>query len=151
VQHRHRAFSLDRIVARPDGVLSRYLLGIGNDVAQRLPRNGFGIEVDEIAETFGLLGDPTRVRILDALSGEARVVSRFREKPDLAAATSFLEAGPSRFLWNSGMFVWRASTLLAAVDAFEPETGRLVREVVAGRTSAWDELAKKSIEKAGGS
>jgi mannose-1-phosphate guanylyltransferase len=100
----------------------------------------FGVVPDAPATGFGYLelGEP--------LAADARVVTRFREKPDAAAAQSFVDAGPSKFLWNSGMFVWRATTLLAAVDAFEPETGRLVREVVAGRTSAWDELAKKSVD-----
>ena len=100
----------------------------------------FGVVPDAPSTGFGYLelGEP--------LSGEARVVSRFREKPDAASAQSFVEAGPSRFLWNSGMFVWRASALLAAVDAFEPETGRLVRDVVAGRASAWDEIAKRSVD-----
>ena len=49
-QHGHRAFALDRIVARTDGVLSRHFLGVGDDIAQCLPRNGFGIEVDKIAK-----------------------------------------------------------------------------------------------------
>ena len=100
----------------------------------------FGVVPDFASTGFGYLelGEP--------LDGTARVVSRFREKPDLAAATGFLEAGPSRYLWNSGMFVWRASTLLAAVAAFAPETGALVRAVVDGDASAWDRIGKLSID-----
>lgn len=45
----------------------------------------------------------------DTASG-AREVRRFVEKPDPATARSWLEAG--RFLWNSGIFVWRAADLL---------------------------------------
>ncbi|MCW2570597.1 MAG: putative mannose-phosphate guanylyltransferase [Frankiales bacterium] len=100
----------------------------------------FGVVPDAPATGFGYL------ELGESLAGEARVVSRFREKPDLAAATAFLEAGPERFLWNSGMFVWRAATLLAAVEAFEPETASLVRDVVAGRVEAWDEIEKKSVD-----
>src|SRR4051812_22835925 len=98
----------------------------------------FGVVPSAAATGFGYLelGEP--------LGGDARVVSRFREKPDQAAAEEFVAAGPSRFLWNSGMFVWRASTLLVAVDAFEPETGRLVRDVAAGDVAAWDHVEKKS-------
>jgi mannose-1-phosphate guanylyltransferase len=44
------------------------------------------------------------------------------------------------------MFVWRATTLLAAVRAFEPATAALVDEVVGGRVAAWDEIAKKSVD-----
>jgi mannose-1-phosphate guanylyltransferase len=117
-------------------------LSAGFELAESSPNTlvTFGVVPDAPATGFGYL------ELGDALAGEARVVSRFREKPDVAAATSFVEAGPSRFLWNSGMFVWRAATLLAAVDDFEPETGRLVREVVAGRPEAWDEIAKKSVD-----
>lgn len=100
----------------------------------------FGVVPDSAATGFGYL------ELGEALAGEARVVSRFREKPDLPAATGFLEAGPSRYLWNSGMFVWRASTLLAAVRAFEPETLSLVDQVVGGRAEAWDDIEKKSVD-----
>jgi mannose-1-phosphate guanylyltransferase len=117
-------------------------LTVGFDLAQSTADVlvTFGVVPDAPATGFGYL------ELGASLAGEARVVTRFREKPDLAAATAFVEAGPERFLWNSGMFVWRASTLLAAVDAFEPATGRLVRDVVAGRAEAWDELEKKSVD-----
>lgn len=41
----------------------------------------------------------------------AREVRRFVEKPDHDTAAAYVEAG---FLWNSGIFVWRAADLLAA-------------------------------------
>jgi mannose-1-phosphate guanylyltransferase len=117
-------------------------LAAGFELAESSPRMlvTFGVVPDAPATGFGYL------ELGDALAGEARVVTRFREKPDLAAATSFLDAGASRFLWNSGMFVWRASALLDAVDAFEPETGRLVREVAAGHVEAWSDVPKKSVD-----
>jgi mannose-1-phosphate guanylyltransferase len=100
----------------------------------------FGVVPDFASTGFGYL------ELGEQLDGDARVVSRFREKPDLPAATGFLEAGPERYLWNSGMFVWRAATLLAAVDAFSPETAASVRAVVDGDPAAWDGIAKLSID-----
>jgi mannose-1-phosphate guanylyltransferase len=44
------------------------------------------------------------------------------------------------------MFVWRASTLLAAVEAFAPSTARLVHEVLDGRADAWQQIEKLSID-----
>ena len=44
------------------------------------------------------------------------IVETFVEKPDAAAAASYLEDG--HYFWNSGMFVLRASTWLAALKAF---------------------------------
>jgi len=44
---------------------------------------------------------------------------QFVEKPDLATAERYLAAGAH--LWNSGIFVWRAADLLAAVRDLAPE------------------------------
>ncbi len=52
-------------------------------------------------------------------SSAARRVLRFVEKPDTARALEFLQAG--RFLWNSGMFCFRADTLLAALAEYAPD------------------------------
>jgi mannose-1-phosphate guanylyltransferase len=106
---------------------------------------------DDVLVTFGVVPDfpATGFGYLELgapLAGSARVVSTFREKPDLPAATGFLEAGPSKYLWNSGMFVWRASTLLAAVEAFAPTTAALVSAVVEGDASAWERIDKLSID-----
>jgi mannose-1-phosphate guanylyltransferase len=45
-------------------------------------------------------------------------VIQFREKPDRATAEGFLAAG--RFVWNSGIFVWRARTILDAIRSHRP-------------------------------
>lgn len=48
-------------------------------------------------------------------------VVRFREKPDRATADQFLSTG--RFSWNSGIFLWRAQTVLQALRTFRPKVG----------------------------
>ena len=97
----------------------------------------FGIVPDSPATGFGYLelGEP--------LAGAARVVDSFREKPDRATAERFVAEGS---LWNSGMFVWRAATLLAAVREFAPQTGLLVDRVAAGDRAAWDDVVKTSVD-----
>ncbi|MGD9133909.1 MAG: mannose-1-phosphate guanylyltransferase/mannose-6-phosphate isomerase [Desulfobacterales bacterium] len=45
------------------------------------------------------------------LSHGARVLKRFVEKPDLATAKKYIKAG--NFFWNSGMFAFKASVILA--------------------------------------
>jgi len=100
----------------------------------------FGVVPHEAATGFGYLG------LGDSLGGDARLVSRFWEKPAAEQAAAFLAAGPGRFLWNSGMFVWRASTLLAAVDEFVPDTATRVRAVAAGDASAWDGIERLSVD-----
>lgn len=45
--------------------------------------------------------------------------ARFVEKPDAPTARRYVEAGT--FLWNSGIFVWRARTILEAMAACAPD------------------------------
>jgi mannose-1-phosphate guanylyltransferase len=58
----------------------------------------------------------------EALPGHPDVCSvhAFREKPDRDTAEHYLASG--RYWWNSGMFVWRATTLLRQVETLQPET-----------------------------
>jgi mannose-1-phosphate guanylyltransferase len=46
-------------------------------------------------------------------------VDSFREKPDAQTAARFLEQG--NFLWNAGIFVFRARTLLSSLERHLPE------------------------------
>ena len=97
----------------------------------------FGVVPDHPATGFGYL------ELGDRLTGDAVVVARFAEKPARARAEQLLEQGA---LWNSGMFVWRASTLLRAVQAFAPETARLVELVRAGDDGAWADVPRTSVD-----
>ena len=73
------------------------------------------------------------------------MVTSFREKPTHAVAVGFLAAGPQRYLWNSGMFVWQAGALLRAVDVFVPQAAAVLRKLGAAYgTPAWDALARDS-------
>jgi mannose-1-phosphate guanylyltransferase len=54
----------------------------------------------------------------DAVDGPLRRVDRFVEKPDRETAARMVADG---YLWNSGIFVWRASTFLAEIEAHTPE------------------------------
>ncbi len=55
-------------------------------------------------------------------------LARFVEKPDAARAEAFLADG--RHLWNSGMFVATARTLLAELERFEPALLATVRQAI---------------------
>lgn len=78
--------------------------------------------------TFGV--PPTRpdtgygyIRVGDRVAGRGALtvhrVAEFCEKPDLATARRYLKTG--EFLWNSGMFVWRADAILDALRKFLPK------------------------------
>jgi mannose-1-phosphate guanylyltransferase len=54
----------------------------------------------------------------EAVGSHARRVVRFVEKPDRARAEAMLREG---YLWNSGIFVWRAGDFLDEIAALTPE------------------------------
>ena len=61
-------------------------------------------------------------------NGSVRV-RRFTEKPDLAMARQFLDAG--NYFWNSGMFLWRADTLANSLREHLPNTAGLLEKIAA--------------------
>jgi mannose-1-phosphate guanylyltransferase/mannose-6-phosphate isomerase len=63
-------------------------------------------------------------------------VARFLEKPDAATAERFLRDG--RHLWNSGMFVFTARTLLQEIETHAPEILPPVQQAVKARTTDLD-------------
>ena len=100
----------------------------------------FGIQPSAPETGFGYIeaGEPLG-------AGQARRVRRFVEKPDAARAMEFLQAG--NFLWNSGMFCFRAAAILAAFEALAPEVLATAREAWARtRDTATDERAAIDAE-----
>jgi mannose-1-phosphate guanylyltransferase len=77
----------------------------------------FGIRPTYAAESFGYI---ERDHPLETAGG-ARVfhVKQFREKPSADVAAEYLAAGT--FYWNSGIFVWKAATILRALEERQPE------------------------------
>jgi len=59
-------------------------------------------------------------------------VDAFREKPDEKTAKEYLDTG--QYFWNSGMFVWKAGTILAYLKKFLPEAGEPLAKIQAD----WD-------------
>lgn len=55
----------------------------------------------------------------EAVSGEVRKVSSFREKPNLHIAREYLSEG--NYLWNAGIFVWNVDTLVKSIRRFAPD------------------------------
>lgn len=55
-------------------------------------------------------------------------VAAFIEKPDLDLATAYVADG---YLWNSGNFAFKASTMLSELEAFEPTIADAARRAVA--------------------
>jgi mannose-1-phosphate guanylyltransferase/mannose-6-phosphate isomerase len=57
----------------------------------------------------------------------ALTIRRFVEKPDLATAKKFIKAG--NFFWNSGMFAFKASVILAEFKMHQPDLLKKMRSI----------------------
>ncbi|HET7883032.1 MAG TPA: mannose-1-phosphate guanylyltransferase/mannose-6-phosphate isomerase [Acetobacteraceae bacterium] len=66
----------------------------------------------------------------------AHAVARFIEKPDAESAACL--AGDGQHLWNSGMFVFTARTLLEELETHAPDVLAAVRRAVADRQTDLD-------------
>ncbi|MGA1820351.1 MAG: mannose-1-phosphate guanylyltransferase [Thermoplasmatota archaeon] len=103
--------------------------------------------------TFGIR--PTRpdtgygyIEAGDELGNGLFSVSRFTEKPDLRTAKDFLEGGAH--LWNSGMFVWKASTFLSELQKCSEEIFDVLVKIdprdPAALAEAYSRLPAKSVD-----
>lgn len=70
-------------------------------------------------------------------------VLSFKEKPDEATAAQFFESG--RYLWNAGMFCFRADTMLTAMDRHCPDVLEGTRAAYAAAKQS-DLMGNKVLE-----
>ena len=126
--------------------------------AMRLASKGWlvtlGVKPLKPETGYGYIKAGTRCQMLDA-GGKMKAyeVEKFVEKPDRATAQRYLRSG--RYFWNSGIFIWKASSILQAIAKFQP---KLYKGLVAMKTSlgtseeaiaikkAYDELEAVSID-----
>jgi mannose-1-phosphate guanylyltransferase len=99
----------------------------GERVGTRDADGGQGSDVYEIAGFSGLSQvEATRMALF---VGDIYEVARFREKPPAAVAREYLAAG--NFYWNTGIFVWKARTILAALEQHQPELFSRLKTIAA--------------------
>lgn len=88
----------------------------------------FGIQPTYAAETFGYIQRGAAVDV----RGDAAptyMVKSFREKPNSATAAAYVASGD--YYWNSGIFVWKAKTILDALSQRQPEMLAHLEKIVA--------------------
>jgi mannose-1-phosphate guanylyltransferase len=122
-------FTADHLI-EPTAEFQR-IVAQGYALVERNPNTlaTFGIAPNAPATGYGYLELGPAIE-----AGDARVVRQFREKPPLAQAEEYFRQGPRHYLWNSGMFVWRAATLLDCIRRYEPAVAAGLAEVAA----AWE-------------
>jgi mannose-1-phosphate guanylyltransferase len=78
------------------------------------PETGYGY-----IERGAALGEPEGLPLFK--------VRRFHEKPNRETAQHYLETG--QFAWNSGIFVWRAATILDNLARYQPELAEGLKRI----------------------
>ena len=78
----------------------------------------FGIRPTSPSPSYGYIQQGDSLPIGDG-DAPAHRVAQFREKPPVEVAREYVAAG--NFLWNAGIFVWRASTIIEAIAKHQPE------------------------------
>ena len=110
----------DHVIKQPGAFRQTVCLGV--EAAEQGRLVAFGI-VPTAAETgYGYIASEHRDTALSP-------ISRFVEKPDRVTAEQFLADG--RFTWNSGMFLFRASVMLAELERFAPDIVQGARAALA--------------------
>lgn len=91
----------------------------------------FGIEPNHPATGYGYIrqGKP----VCEESGLQVYAVDAFTEKPSQSRAQAFIDEGV--YLWNAGIFVWRADSILGAFAKHQLEIHTAVRAIVdSGRT-----------------
>lgn len=113
-------------------------------ITPTFPNTGYGyIEFDK--------GDMVTEEVVEsnrnALEGTMKKVNQFREKPDYETAKQFLAQG--NFLWNAGIFMWSAKSVVAAFKANQPDLYALFESGVAAyNTEFEDDFIRDNYAKA---
>jgi len=72
-------------------------------------------------------------------SNKIHRIEAFKEKPDEKTAQKYLDTGT--YMWNSGMFVWKAGTILENLAKFLPESTEPLQKIGA----AWDSPDQQKV------
>ncbi len=132
----------DHSIAKPERFRA-LLSAAGVLAAERKMLVTLGIVPDRPATGYGYIESGESLgRVMAA---EAFGVKRFVEKPDAKRAKQFVESG--RYLWNAGVFVWRAADLLDEIDAHLPALGEGLRDWMRAAPGKRDAIAKRLFER----
>ncbi len=111
---------------RPAADFQRSLLAGAEAAQQKGTLVTFGIEPSHPATGYGYIREGKSLGEIDGIPVHA--VDAFTEKPSAARAQGFLEDGG--YLWNAGIFVWRADSILEAFATLQREISLAVTAIV---------------------
>ena len=96
------------------------------DNALRLSKSGnklvtIGIQPHKPETGYGY------IQFIDEGDQYVKKVKTFTEKPEIDLAKKFLESGD--FVWNAGLFVWKAESIIKAFEQHESDMALLFNEI----------------------
>jgi mannose-1-phosphate guanylyltransferase len=117
----------DHVIA--DGAAFRETLSIAAKAAEETGSMvAIGIKPTWACPGFGYIEQGQPMHLRDG-TGKIAIhhVLRFREKPNVDLAESFLRKG--NFRWNAGMFVWSVPTVLSEFNRHAPELADFISQI----------------------
>ncbi|MXY43264.1 MAG: mannose-1-phosphate guanylyltransferase/mannose-6-phosphate isomerase [Dehalococcoidia bacterium] len=111
----------DHLITEPQRFLDAFRVGLA--LASEGDVVTFGVPPTGPETGYGYI---EKGATLPSVDGGAYAIHSFVEKPDLAAAKEYCESG--RYLWNSGIFMMRASVWLRQLEEHRPDITAAVRE-----------------------
>lgn len=115
-------FASDHSIDNEDAFLSAW------QTAEQIAEQDYlvllGIKPHEPATGYGYIKPSQQLVFGDSLP--VHQVAQFVEKPDLEKAKQFVSDG---YLWNSGMFVFKASAFMQMLERYQPEIFQQILEI----------------------
>jgi mannose-1-phosphate guanylyltransferase/mannose-6-phosphate isomerase len=121
----------DHVIGDQDAFIAAVKEGAQHAMAGKLVTFGIVPTHPETGYGYIRLGDPLS-------GGSARDITSFVEKPDSAVAQQYVRSG--EYLWNSGIFMMRASVWLEQLGIYRPDILNGCRSAFAERTQDNDFL-----------
>jgi mannose-1-phosphate guanylyltransferase len=112
-------FTADHVIEPADVFRARVEAGFKLVEADPQRLVTFSIKPTHAATGFGYIERGSPVQGVKGAEGVAWRVARYVEKPSIERAQAYVQSG--HFGWSSGMFVWKASTVLSAIKKYKPE------------------------------
>ncbi|WP_447602387.1 mannose-1-phosphate guanylyltransferase/mannose-6-phosphate isomerase [Nitrospira sp. Nam80] len=102
-------------------------VAMGADLAAQDYLVTFGITPTRPETGYGYIQPQMRTRLLKKGALTGYPVARFVEKPDRAKAAQYVRTG--QYFWNSGMFVWKAASILRELETHQPALANAMPDI----------------------
>ena len=88
------------------------------------PETGYGYIQFDVDDLYKVILENNEIELT---SEQVYKVKTFAEKPNLETAKAFMESGD--FLWNSGMFIFRADTMMQEIKKSLPDLNKALKKL----------------------